>query len=59
MTCRLLVLQLIHVPSGEWGQFLHLDKRFMDFGEIKQETFRVAGQNKGMSNLPTVMNTGL
>ena len=40
----------------EWGQFLHLDKRFPDFGEIRreieQETFRVAGQNKGISKLP-------
>jgi hypothetical protein len=51
------VLQLIHTPGGdEWGQFLHLDKRFEDFGEIRkeieQETFRVAGQNKGVSKLP-------
>jgi dynamin 1-like protein len=43
-------------PYTEWGQFLHVDKRFTDFGEIRkeieQETFRVAGQNKGVSKLP-------
>ncbi|KAG1765289.1 P-loop containing nucleoside triphosphate hydrolase protein [Suillus placidus] len=59
-----LVLQLIHTPSPnpaaptytEWGQFLHIDKRFTDFYEIRketeQETFRFAGQNKGISKLP-------
>ncbi|KAI0923560.1 hypothetical protein AcV5_009066 [Taiwanofungus camphoratus] len=68
VTRRPLVLQLIHTPvpdtpSGtpaptytEWGQFLHIDKRFTDFNEIRreieQETFRVAGQNKGVSKLP-------
>jgi len=40
----------------EWGQFLHIDKKFTDFHEIRkeieQETFRVAGQNKGISKLP-------
>ena len=45
------------IPSyTEWGQFLHVDKRFTDFNEIRkeieQETFRVAGQNKGISKLP-------
>ncbi|TFY67611.1 hypothetical protein EVJ58_g1529 [Rhodofomes roseus] len=59
---------LIHTPVSEpapgvpaptyteWGQFLHVDKRFTDFDEIRreieQETFRVAGQNKGISKLP-------
>ncbi|KAJ2913357.1 hypothetical protein MD484_g7059, partial [Candolleomyces efflorescens] len=67
VTRRPLVLQLIHTPVPsepsasappytEWGQFLHLDKRFTDFNEIRkeieQETFRVAGQNKGVSKLP-------
>ena len=61
------MLQLIHTPipdpsapssssTSEWGQFLHVDKRFTDFNEIRkeieQETFRVAGQNKGISKLP-------
>jgi dynamin 1-like protein len=61
------VLQLIHTPESdesspssptfrEWAQFLHIDKRFTDFNEIRkeieQETFRVAGQNKGVSKLP-------
>lgn len=68
VTRRPLVLQLIHTPildpsslspdapHTEWGQFLHVDKRFTDFNEIRkeieQETFRVAGQNKGVSKLP-------
>ncbi|KAL0567189.1 Dynamin-related GTPase protein, partial [Marasmius crinis-equi] len=64
VTRRPLVLQLIHTPAPseangqptEWGQFLHLDKRFTDYAEIRkeieQETFRVAGQNKGISKLP-------
>lgn len=72
VTRRPLVLQLVHTPatspsSGEepgpgtptyeeYGEFLHLDKRFTDFAEIRREieneTFRVAGQNKGVSKLP-------
>jgi dynamin 1-like protein len=61
VTRRPLILQLIHTPEGssvarEWGQFLHIDKKFTDFEdirrEIEQETFRVAGQNKGISKLP-------
>ncbi|CAA7265220.1 unnamed protein product [Cyclocybe aegerita] len=65
VTRRPLVLQLIHTPEPaegssnsirEWGQFLHIDKKFTDFNEIRkeieQETFRVAGQNKGVSKLP-------
>ncbi|KAJ7582058.1 Dynamin central region-domain-containing protein [Mycena floridula] len=62
VTRRPLVLQLIHTPAApdavisEWAQFLHVDKRFTDFAEVRkeieQETFRVAGQNKGISKLP-------
>lgn len=62
VTRRPLVLQLIHTPASpdapvtEYGQFLHIDKRFTDFAEIRREieaeTFRVAGQNKGVSKLP-------
>jgi dynamin 1-like protein len=64
VTRRPLVLQLIHTPrpkppasgDAEWAQFLHTDKRFTDFNEVRreieQETFRVAGQNKGVSRLP-------
>ncbi|TFY55695.1 hypothetical protein EVG20_g9226 [Dentipellis fragilis] len=64
VTRRPLVLQLIHTPVPEtnpppyteYGQFLHIDKRFTDFNdirkEIEQETYRVAGQNKGISKLP-------
>ena len=52
--CQPLVLQLIHTPGGdERGQFFHLAKRFVDFAEIsreiEQETFRITGQNKGVS----------
>ncbi|GAA5826136.1 hypothetical protein JCM3770_004054 [Rhodotorula araucariae] len=40
----------------EYGEFLHVDKRFYDFGEIRKEiegeTLRVAGGNKGISRLP-------
>lgn len=65
VTRRPLVLQLIHTPEPtdsspnsyrEWGQFLHIDKKFTEYSEIRkeieQETFRVAGQNKGVSKLP-------
>ena len=66
VTRRPLVLQLIHIapsssPSNpespaEYAQFLHVDRRFTDFEavrkEIESETFRVAGQNKGVSKLP-------
>jgi dynamin 1-like protein len=52
---RRLLLQLIHTPGGdEWGQFPHLEKSFVVFTEIRreieQETYRVAGQNKGVSS---------
>ncbi|KAK4046160.1 Dynamin- GTPase protein [Microbotryomycetes sp. JL201] len=40
----------------DYGEFLHVDKRFYDFGEIRKEieseTLRVAGGNKGISRLP-------
>ncbi|KAF8585404.1 hypothetical protein K439DRAFT_1632645 [Ramaria rubella] len=67
VTRRPLVLQLINTPAPstpcaepstytEWGQFLHVDRRFTEFSEIRKEieaeTFRVAGQNKGISKLP-------
>ncbi|GAA99177.1 uncharacterized protein L969DRAFT_47175 [Mixia osmundae IAM 14324] len=42
--------------AREYGEFLHTDKRFYDFAEmrreVEQETFRVCGQNKGVSRLP-------
>lgn len=74
VTRRPLVLQLVHVDGNEeWAQFLHIEKKFTDFEEVKKEieaevsalcamtlstllilaqTFRVAGQNKGISKLP-------
>jgi hypothetical protein len=37
-------------PGTEYAEFLHLNRRFTDFEEIRREieneTFRVAGQNK-------------
>jgi dynamin 1-like protein len=50
---RPLVLQLVHTPcSNEWGQFLHLDNNPGEIRwEIEQESFCVAGQNKGVSKL--------
>ncbi|POY74293.1 hypothetical protein BMF94_2731 [Rhodotorula taiwanensis] len=40
----------------EYGEFLHTDRRYYDFGEIRKEieneTLRVAGGNKGISRLP-------
>jgi dynamin 1-like protein len=42
--------------GAEYAEFLHLNRRFTDFEEIRKEieaeTFRVAGQNKGVSKLP-------
>ena len=51
------MLQLIHTTKApDYAEFLHIDKRFTDFdevrNEIQSETFRVAGQNKGISKLP-------
>ncbi|GJJ11525.1 hypothetical protein Clacol_005758 [Clathrus columnatus] len=43
-------------PYSEWGQFLHVDRRFTDFSDIRKEieaeTYRLAGQNKGISKNP-------
>lgn len=66
VTRRPLILQLIHTPprgdgsdlgeAQEYAEFLHLNRRFTDFDDIRREieaeTFRVAGQNKGISKLP-------
>ncbi|KAI9632427.1 putative Dynamin protein dnm1 [Dioszegia hungarica] len=42
--------------GAEYAEFLHLNRRFTDFEEIRKEieaeTYRVAGQNKGVSKLP-------
>ncbi|EIW68891.1 hypothetical protein TREMEDRAFT_31325 [Tremella mesenterica DSM 1558] len=42
--------------GAEYAEFLHMNRRFTDFDEIRKEieaeTFRVAGQNKGVSRLP-------
>lgn len=56
VTRRPLILQLINGPV-EYGEFLHAKgKKFMDFDaimkEIEDETDRVTGSNKGISNLP-------
>ncbi|KAK7896353.1 hypothetical protein WMY93_021678 [Mugilogobius chulae] len=68
VTRRPLILQLVHVdPSDarksddgrgeEWGKFLHTKNQiFTDFDEIRQEieneTERVSGNNKGISDEP-------
>merc|ERR1719322_2319123 len=56
VTRRPLILQLINGPN-EYGEFLHAKgQKFMDFTairkEIEDETDRVTGSNKGISNLP-------
>ncbi|RSH94514.1 Dynamin- GTPase protein [Saitozyma podzolica] len=42
--------------GAEYAEFLHINRRFTDFDEIRKEieaeTYRVAGQNKGVSKLP-------
>ncbi|XP_065198009.1 dynamin-1-like [Sycon ciliatum] len=57
VTRRPLVLQLNHVPKGEWGEFLHAKgRKFTNFEEIRKEiedeTDRMTGSNKGISNIP-------
>ncbi|CCK71646.1 dynamin-related GTPase DNM1 KNAG_0H02320 [Huiozyma naganishii CBS 8797] len=44
-------------PHSEWGEFLHKPgEKFYDFDEIRREieneTFRIAGKNKGISKIP-------
>ena len=56
VTRRPLILQLINGPT-EFGEFLHAKgQKFMSFSdirkEIEDETNRVTGSNKGISNLP-------
>ncbi|KAK6194605.1 hypothetical protein SNE40_000211 [Patella caerulea] len=56
VTRRPLVLQLINSPT-EYAEFLHQKgKRLSDFNqvrkEIEDETDRVTGANKGISNIP-------
>ncbi|CAH8442908.1 unnamed protein product [Schistosoma turkestanicum] len=57
VTRRPLILQLVHDKSVEYGEFIHCkNKKFTDFDdirrEIEQETDRVTGSNKGISNIP-------
>uniref|UniRef100_A0A8C6UNF5 Dynamin-1-like protein n=1 Tax=Neogobius melanostomus TaxID=47308 RepID=A0A8C6UNF5_9GOBI len=68
VTRRPLILQLVHVDPGdalksddgrgeEWGKFLHTKNQiFTEFDEIRQEieneTERVSGNNKGISDEP-------
>merc|ERR1719384_2839558 len=56
VTRRPLILQLINGPV-EYGEFLHAKgQKFQDFAhimkEIEDETDRITGSNKGISNLP-------
>ncbi|CAM1328575.1 DNM2 (predicted) [Pycnogonum litorale] len=55
-TRRPLILQLIN-SNVEYGEFLHAKgKKFMDFDqvrkEIEDETDRITGSNKGISDVP-------
>ena len=59
VTRRPLVLQLVNGPagSGEYGEFLHKPgRKYTDFEEIRVEidadTARIAGDNKGISDVP-------
>ncbi|EAY20860.1 Dynamin central region family protein [Trichomonas vaginalis G3] len=60
-TRRPLILQLIHIEKGgnptEWGEFLHNPgKKYTNFDEImkeiEDETDRVCGTNKGVTDQP-------
>lgn len=56
VTRRPLILQLINANT-EWAEFLHCKgKKFVDFAEVRKEiedeTDRVTGSNKGISNIP-------
>ncbi|CAG0894264.1 unnamed protein product [Cyprideis torosa] len=58
VTRRPLILQLVNTKTGpEYGEFLHCKgKKFMNFDdirlEIEEDTDRLTGKNKGISNLP-------
>lgn len=56
VTRRPLILQLINGPA-EFAEFLHCKgKRFVNFDEVRKEiedeTDRITGSNKGISNIP-------
>lgn len=56
VTRRPLILQLMY-GNVEFGEFLHCKgKKFTNFDEIRKEiedeTDRVTGSNKGISNIP-------
>ncbi|WVW79987.1 hypothetical protein I302_101960 [Kwoniella bestiolae CBS 10118] len=48
--------QMDQYGNVTYAEFLHINRRFTDFEEIRKEieneTYRVAGQNKGVSKLP-------
>ena len=59
VTRRPLILQLVNggSASAEYGEFLHKpDRKYTDFEEIRTEidadTARIAGDNKGISDVP-------
>lgn len=56
VTRRPLILQLMYGVT-EWAEFLHCKgKKFTNFDEVRKEiedeTDRVTGSNKGISNIP-------
>ncbi|RNA38746.1 dynamin isoform X6 [Brachionus plicatilis] len=57
VTRRPLILQLLYSKNAEYAEFLHAKgKKFVDFDqvrkEIEDETNRLTGTNKGISNIP-------
>ena len=56
VTRRPLILQLLYSEKGEWAEFIHRDEKYTDFNrvrkEIEDETDRVTGKNKGLSEKP-------
>ncbi|KAG5669221.1 hypothetical protein PVAND_017113 [Polypedilum vanderplanki] len=58
VTRRPLILQLIH-HNFEYAKFDHSEKKFTNFEEVRKEiedeTDRVTGKSKGISNLPIIL----
>ena len=57
VTRRPLILQLLYSKNAEYAEFLHAKgRKFVDFEqvrkEIEDETDRLTGSNKGISNIP-------
>lgn len=61
VTRRPLILQLKNIQGNtEWGEFNHLEgqkfDKFIDIkNEIEKDTMKIAGNNKGISNIPIIL----